>query len=129
MPEAIDVPQMTMEWKCKHCGGLVFDEDFRRTLDNIRGDCGFPLPVTSGYRCPDHPIEVAKDSPGAHCSGKAVDIRVSGEKAHRLLEVAFAPRYQKNCVNQKGDHGKSLYIWMMTVTCQALRFGVIDVCP
>ena len=92
------------ELKCKHCGGLVFDEAFRRTLDNIRRDMECPLPVTSGYRCPDHPIEVAKDSPGAHCSGKAVDIKVSGERALRLLWVAMAHGVTRIGINQKGKH-------------------------
>jgi len=94
------------ELKCKHCGGLVFDEDFKRTLDNIRRDCGFPLPVSSGYRCPDHPIEIAKDEPGAHCSGKAVDIKVSGEKALKLVEVALRHGVKRIGVSQKGDHSK-----------------------
>ena len=34
---------------------LVFDDEVRKKLDQIREDCGFPLPVTSGYRCPNHP--------------------------------------------------------------------------
>ena len=94
------------ELKCKHCGGLVFNEDFRRTLDNIRGDCGFPLPVTSGYRCPDHPIEVAKDEPGAHSSGKAVDIRIHGKSALWLIEVALRHGVKRIGVNQKGELGQ-----------------------
>lgn len=94
------------ELKCTHCGGLVFDEDFRRTLDHIRRDMGCPLPVSSGYRCPDHPIEVVKDSPGAHCSGKAVDIQVSGEKALLLLEVALSHDIQRIGIHQKGDHSQ-----------------------
>ena len=92
------------ELKCKHCGGLVFDATFRQLLDDIRADCGFPLPVSSGYRCPHHPIEVAKDSPGAHCSGKAVDIRISGERALRLVWVAMAHGVKRIGVNQKGKH-------------------------
>jgi len=91
------------ELKCKHCGGLVFDDGFRRTLDAIRADCGFALSVSSGYRCPDHPIEAAKDEPGAHASGKAVDIAVRGEKALRLIEVALAHNISRIGVNQKGD--------------------------
>lgn len=94
------------ELKCQHCGGLVFDEDFRRTLDDIRSACGFPLPVTSGYRCPDHPIEVVKDSPGAHCSGKAVDIQISGWKAHRLLEIALQHGIKRIGIDQSGPHSK-----------------------
>lgn len=84
----------------------MFDEAFRRTLDDIRGDCGFPLPVTSGYRCPDHPIEVAKDEPGAHSSGKAVDIRIHGKSALWLIEVALRHGVKRIGVNQKGELGQ-----------------------
>jgi uncharacterized protein YcbK (DUF882 family) len=91
------------ELKCKHCGGLVFDEAFRELLDDIRVACGFPLPVSSGYRCPDHPIEIAKDEPGAHSSGKAVDIKISGEKSLKLVEVALKHGVKRIGVNQKGD--------------------------
>lgn len=90
------------ELKCQHCGGLVFDDEFKRILNGIRHDCGFALPVSSGYRCPDHPIEVAKESAGAHCSGKAVDIAVSGQKAFRLLQVAIQHNVPRIGINQKG---------------------------
>jgi len=92
------------ELKCKHCGGLVFDDGFRRLLNVIRADCGFALPVASGYRCPEHPIEVAKEEPGAHTAGKAVDIAVSGEKALRLIEVALQHGVKRVGVSQKGSH-------------------------
>lgn len=94
------------ELKCTHCGGLVFDDGFRRLLDDVRADCGFALPVSSGYRCPDHPIEVAKDEPGVHTSGKAVDIQVSGWKAHRLLQVAMQRGIVRVGINQSGPHSK-----------------------
>lgn len=94
------------ELACQHCGGYVFDEDFLALLNRIRNDCGFPLPVSSGYRCIHHPIEVAKDEPGAHATGKAVDLQVSGWKAHRLLEVALAHGVKRVGINQSGPHSK-----------------------
>lgn len=94
------------ELKCKHCGGLVFDEDFRRTLDDIRRDMGRPLLVSSGYRCPDHPIELVKDEPGAHSSGKAVDIRIHGAGAHRLLQVALEHGIKRIGIQQKGPRSE-----------------------
>lgn len=94
------------ELKCTHCGNLVFDDLFLEILDDIREECGFALPVSSGYRCPEHPIEAEKPEPGAHCSGQAVDIQVSGWKAHRLLEVAFKHGIVRVGVNQDGPHSK-----------------------
>ena len=64
------------------------DEDFMRQLDLLRDAFG-PLVVTSGYRCPEHPLEVAKARPGAHATGKAVDIAVKREEAYRLLQIVF----------------------------------------
>lgn len=91
------------ELSCKHCGGYVFDEDFLDTLNSIRTACGFPLPVSSGYRCIYHPIEAEKPEPGAHCTGKAVDILVSGEKALTLIEYALAHGIKRIGINQKGN--------------------------
>jgi hypothetical protein len=48
-----------------------------------------PMKVTSGYRCPQHPIEAKKARPGAHASGQAVDIGVQGSDAHTLLRMAL----------------------------------------
>lgn len=93
----------------------MFDATFRELLDDIRVACGFPLPITSGYRCPHHPIELAKDEPGAHASGQAVDIQVSGERALRLIEVALAHGITRVGINQKGPHTH--------------RFIHLDICP
>ena len=59
--------------------------------------------VTSGYRCPDHPIEAKKPQPGAHASGCACDIGVEGQDAHRLLKLAFAAGFTGVGVQQKGS--------------------------
>ena len=59
--------------------------------------------VTSGYRCPQHPIEAKKAAPGAHASGCAVDIGVEGQDAHRLLKLAFAAGFTGIGVQQKGS--------------------------
>ena len=72
-------------------------------MDDIRERAGFPFVVTSGYRCEDHPIEARKSAPGAHTTGKAIDIAVSGEKALRLIELAQQAGIKRIGVNQKGS--------------------------
>jgi uncharacterized protein YcbK (DUF882 family) len=94
------------ELKCQHCGKYEFDAGFLAILNRIRADCGFPLVVTSGYRCVDHPIEAKKDQPGAHTRGCAIDVQVSGWKAYRLLEVAMRRGVKRIGVNQTGPHSK-----------------------
>jgi len=99
------------ELACKHClkaGKSVeesyhFNETFLSVLNSIRSDCGFPLPVSSGYRCSEHPVEAAKTASGAHTTGRAVDIAVSHEKAHRLIQVALQHGVPRIGVNQKGN--------------------------
>jgi len=100
------------ELACKHClqegksidEAYEFSEEFGHVLDRIREECGFPLPVSSGYRCPDHPIERAKDKLGEHATGFAVDIRVSHSNAFILMQVAMRHGVHRIGVNQKGDY-------------------------
>ena len=91
------------ELKCQHCGKYEFDAGFLAILNRIRADCGFPLVVTSGYRCVDHPIEAAKPYTGSHTTGKAVDLAVSHKQAHKLLHVALMCGITGIGVNQTGN--------------------------
>ena len=95
------------ELACQHCGEYHFDEGFLAKLDAIREECGFPFPVSSGFRCVEHPIEARKIEQGkprgAHTYGKAIDIAVTGERAIKLLEVAIRHGVKRIGVNQKGS--------------------------
>ena len=92
------------ELRCQcGCGVYKFDGTVLSILNSIRHDCGFPLPVTSGYRCLKHPIERHKGHIGAHSLGVAVDIGVSHERAHRLIESALAHGCPRIGVNQRGE--------------------------
>jgi len=72
------------------------------TLEAIRKKCGFPFTITSAYRDPTHPIEAKKSKPGAHASGRAIDIAVRGDKALKLIRVAFEFGITGIGVQQKG---------------------------
>lgn len=91
------------ELSCSCCGVYHFSPEFLYILNVIREQCGFPLPVTSGYRCDKHPVEARKTHRGAHNRGLAVDIGVSHERAHRLLEVALEQGVPRIGINQKGE--------------------------
>lgn len=79
---------------------------FLDLLERIRARYGRSMPVSSGYRCPDHPIEAKKETPGAHASGLAVDIRVHGDTALELIEIALEEGINGLGVNQRGDHSQ-----------------------
>jgi zinc D-Ala-D-Ala carboxypeptidase len=91
------------ELACKcGCGTNEFDPDFQVTLNAIREECGFALPLSSAYRCPLHPIEARKEVAGAHTTGKACDVLCSAEKALEVIRVALKHGIKRIGVQQKG---------------------------
>ena len=91
------------EFNCSHCGDNKMTPEFMGKLQALRTAYGKPMRVTSGYRCPEHPIEAKKAKPGAHASGCACDIGIDGADAHRLLKLAFAAGFTGIGVQQKGS--------------------------
>jgi len=94
------------EFACK-CGcdsdGSEMEDSILQAIQDFRTALGFPFPITSGYRCPKHPVEARKSAPGAHSRGVAVDIAVQGEQALKLLKMALNDgRITGVGVNQKG---------------------------
>ena len=66
------------EFNCRVTGDNKMEPEFLQKLDRLRGECGFPFVITSGYRHPiEHPIEANKEVPGTHAQGIAADIQVS----------------------------------------------------
>lgn len=101
------------EFNCSHCGKNEMKADFMLKLQTLRSVYGKPMRVTSGYRCPEHPIEAKKAQPGAHASGCAVDIGVEGAEAHQLLKLAFAAGFTGVGVQQKGA-GRFIHLDTLT---------------
>jgi uncharacterized protein YcbK (DUF882 family) len=91
------------EFRCSHCGRMEMRPEFLERLQMLRVAYGRPMPITSGYRCPEHPIEKAKATPGAHASGCAADVGVHGAAAHELLRLAFHFGFPGIGVHQRGD--------------------------
>lgn len=96
------------ELSCTCCGEANPNLEFVELMDivqEMRDELGFPLPVSSAYRCSSHPIEAKKSKPGMH-NIAAIDIRVSGNKAHKVLELAMKKGFTGIGVNQKGNHNQ-----------------------
>lgn len=92
------------ELKCKcGCEELIFDQNARIKLNLIREDWGKPMIVSSGYRCPNHPLEVHKNATGEHSTGMCVDIRISGLEAFDLAALARRHGVKRIGMNQKGN--------------------------
>lgn len=97
------------EFNCKHCGANGMNSTFMHRLQKLRDSYGKPMIITSGYRCRAHPIELAKTLPGAHTTGQAADIAVTGQNAHLLLKLALLHGFSGIGVQQKGD-GRFLHL-------------------
>lgn len=91
------------ELQCKcGCGGLP-EEDFVYKLEKLRDILGFPLPVSSGFRCGSYNNLVSGTGlNGPHTTGRAVDIAVDRARAHALITQAL-PEFTGIGVNQKGQ--------------------------
>jgi len=89
------------ELMCRHCGRVFMDPRFMARLENLRADFGRAMPVNSGYRCPLHDAEIG--GRGAHPTGHAVDVRVAGEDAFRLVALAARHGMTGIGLNQRGD--------------------------
>ena len=82
-------------------------DDFITRLDQVRELLGFPLHITSGYRCPDHNDAVSTTGrDGPHTTGRAADVGISGAQAVALIRRATATAIAGIGVNQRGDHAK-----------------------
>tara|TARA_R100001377_G_scaffold8941_1_gene4594 strand:+ start:113 stop:469 length:357 start_codon:yes stop_codon:yes gene_type:complete len=90
------------ELACQHCGIMNLPEEFLISLQGLRESYGKAMTITSGYRCPAHPLETKKSSPGYHTKA-AVDIAVSGEDANNLLTIALNSGWTGIGIQQKGS--------------------------
>lgn len=79
------------EFACHETGENRIQDSFISWLDRVRGWCGFPFRITSGYRSPIHSREVNKPGgPGQHSEGHASDVAVAdGVQRRRVVEGAI----------------------------------------
>lgn len=89
------------------CGGMEMDPYFMDKLHSLRKALGFPLTVSSGYRCPDYNKRISKSGyNGPHTTGRAVDIAISGGDALKLIQYACNFHLLGIGVKQSGPHEK-----------------------
>lgn len=89
------------------CGAVPMDEEFMARLDEVREQYGKPIYISSGYRCPEYNAKISKTgTTGAHTTGKAVDMAISGLDAYRLIEIAMKLRFTGIGIQQRGDWEK-----------------------
>ena len=99
------------ELRCKCCGVATMQPEFMESLERIRVEMNRPLKLSSAFRCSKHNQEVSSTGPnGPHTDhgdgGQAVDVRISGADALRLVEVAKKFGMTGIGVKQSGPAGK-----------------------
>ncbi|MGR3303792.1 MAG: D-Ala-D-Ala carboxypeptidase family metallohydrolase [Candidatus Scalindua sp.] len=102
------------------------DDNFMSQMVLIREILNTPLRVTSAYRCPEYNDKLYVDRgygkgehlDGPHTTGRAIDIRASGELAFHLMDVAFECGMKGFGVYQRGKH-KGRYIHLDNLTSSA----------
>ena len=78
------------EFVCQATGENEIEDELILALDELREACGFPFVITSGYRSPEHPIELRKTKAGTHAQGIAADIKVTdGTQRFKIVEEAI----------------------------------------
>jgi hypothetical protein len=88
--------------ECRETGECLLCEDMMDALQRIRHELGSPMTISSGYRSPRHSIEAAKDTPGAHATGKAVDVACDGAYAYQVLSAAMRAGFTGIGIQQNG---------------------------
>lgn len=89
------------ELRCPCCNTYHFVSFTLDKLNELRRTLGFPLPVTSGYRCKKYNEE--KGYTQTHSTGQAVDIACSHKQAYEILKHAPAVGFTGIGIKQKGD--------------------------
>lgn len=91
------------EFDCKGTGRNEMNHEFITLLDEMRHELGFPFIISSGYRAPEHNVLVSGTGPdGPHTTGLAADIRVYGERAYDLVDLATSRGVRGIGIQQKG---------------------------
>ena len=84
-------------WARRNCKVMA-----RNFLEPLREAVGAPLKITSWYRSPQHSIEAAKEDPGVHTTGWAVDIACGYGHAYEILKHAPELGFTGIGVKQRG---------------------------
>jgi len=95
-------------------GQYDMNHEFMVKLVSMRRELGFPLKLTSAYRCPLHNSRVSHTGEtGPHTTGHSVDISIGGKKAFQV--IACAIRHGMTGIGVK-QHGRDRFIHIDDLT-------------
>jgi hypothetical protein len=98
---------------------MLFGDAALDALELLRVEFGYPMVINSGYRCPSYDAQVHKwRDPGygeelrhgphtvTEDKNLAVDVKVSGALAYKLIGLARVHGFTGIGISQRGDHEK-----------------------
>lgn len=97
------------EFECRcGCERMEMQLDFVLKLDDLRERLGFPLVVTSGYRCPDYNEQISTTGrDGPHTTGRAADVSLAGPRVFSLVTQCSLGGWMRGIgLHQRGPHAK-----------------------
>ena len=89
------------EQSCICCGVNRFNPTTLARLNAVRREAGFPMAMSSGYRCPHYNKRMGYTQ--THATGQAGDIECGHRQAFRLIELAIKHGFTGIGVKQKGS--------------------------
>lgn len=93
------------EWADRMTDSILVVPAFLDKLEALRTALGHPLIISSGYRSPEHNVLVSTTGEtGPHTTGRAVDIKIYGERAFRMVTMAADLGFTGMGLSQKGEH-------------------------
>ena len=106
---------------------MPFTDAALQRLEGLRIAFGFPMVISSGYRCPDHNEDVSSSGrDGPHTiynrDNITVDVLVATEMAYKLIHAALNHGFRGIGVSQKGHHStRFLHLDCLWATADRLR--------
>lgn len=93
------------EFACKCCGRVIIDKELVAKLERAREIAGVPFVITSGYRCPNHNVEVNGAPRSAHMKGLAADIMVDSDATRmKIVKACIAAGFIRMGVGDRLVH-------------------------
>lgn len=96
--------------RCGECDstGDEMNMGFVELLEQLRDRLGFPLVITSGFRCPAYNALISTTGhDGPHTTGQAADVAIAGENAFRLVQQCTLGGWMRGIgINQRGPYDK-----------------------